>query len=210
MIARFSVHFTRSFSRLFTLASQSPLPCPFSRYGHVQRDCYPIISCRYTVTIGYVASNPALYTLYNFALQTIHVRWYWTAQNRETREISWWECNRGVWCKEYSFLEIICPSVSYLSNNSFDYFILKLYHIRTIRACVFSTNIRGKKARESYPFVRLSFIIRKVSFLFLLWKRNSLKYNFQKLDSFVYRSLVQLCSCKKILEFRPNIEMYFY
>lgn len=117
---------------------------------------------------------------------------------------------RGVWCKEYSFLEIICPSVSYLSNNSFNYFILKLYHIRTIRACVFSTNIRGKKARESYSFVRLSFIIRKVSFLFLLWKRNSLKYNFQKLDSFVYRSFVQLCSCKKILEFRPNIEMYFY
>lgn len=66
-----------------------------------------------------------------------------------------------------------------------------------------------RKARESYPFIRLSFIIRKVSFL--LRKRNSLKYNFQKLDSFVHRSFVQLCCCKKkILEFRPNIEMYFY
>lgn len=52
-----------------------------------------------------------------------------------------------------------------------------------------------RKARESYPFIRLSFIIRKVSFL--LRKRNSLKYNFQKLDSFVHRSFVQLCSCKK-------------
>lgn len=182
MIARFSVHFTRSFSRLFTLASQSPLPCPFSRYGHVQRDCYPIISCRYAVTIGYVAFNPALYTLYNFALQTIHVRWYRAARNRETREISWWECNRGLWCKEYSFLEITCPSVSYLLNNSFNYFILKWY-IRTIRACVFCTNI---------------------------WEKRHVKYNFQKLDSFAYRSFVQLCSYKKILEFCPNIEMYFY
>lgn len=166
----------------FYPGSQSPLPCPFSRYGHVQRDCYPIISCRYAVTIGYVAFNPALYTLYNFALQTIHVRWYRAARNRETREISRWECNRGLWCKEYSFLEITCPSVSYLLNNSFNYFILKWY-IRTIRACVFCTNI---------------------------WEKRHVKYNFKKLDSFAYRSFVQLCSYKKILEFCPNIEMYFY